>query len=106
MAGRMWAMRFLSEVARISLPTAIRSKTVLGWKGRMFVVIHEWAEGSLVREGMSLLETVTVTEMFVLAKARRMSGFASKSFMRLMVVWVLRNEATVEGGGRLLAMVP
>lgn len=102
----MWAMRFLSEVARISFPTAIRLKAVSGWKGRMFVVIHDWAEGSFVSEGMSLFATVTVTEMLVLAKARRMSGFASKSLIRSMVVWVLRNEATVEGGGRLSAMVP
>lgn len=102
----MCAMRFLSEVARISLPTAIRLKTVLGWKGRMLVVIHDWAEGNFLREGMSALETVTVTEMFVFAKARRMSGFVSKIFMRLMVVWVLRKVATVEGGGRLSATVP
>ena len=106
MAGRVWAMRSLSEVARISLPTAMRLMAVLGWKGRILEETHDCAAGGLERLGMSPLPTVTVTAMPVPAKARRMSGLASKILMRSMVVWDLRKAATVEGGGRLSATVP
>lgn len=41
------------------------------------MVIHDLAEGNLESEGMSPFAAVTVTEIPVLAKARRMSGLAS-----------------------------
>jgi hypothetical protein len=72
----------------------------------MLLATQDWAAGSLAREGTSPLPTVTVTEMPVLEKARRMSGLASNILMRSMVVLVLRKVATWEGGGRLSATVP
>lgn len=106
MAGRIWAMRDLSEVASISFPTAMRLMVVFGWKGRIFLETHDCAAGNFESEGMSPLPTVTVTEMPVLARALRMSGFVSKIFTRSMVVWDFRKVATVVDGGRLSAMVP
>lgn len=52
----------------------------------MLAAIQDWAAGSLARDGMSPLPTVTVTEISVLAKARRMSGLVSKILTRSMVV--------------------
>lgn len=92
MVGRMCEIRVLSEVA--------------GRKGRRLAESQACAAGSVEREGMSALGTVTVTEIPVPAKARRMAGLASKSLTRSMVVWDMRKAATVDGGGRLSATVP
>lgn len=99
-------MRVLSDVARISFPTAMYLMIVFGWYGNIFFDIQAWAPGSFASEGISPLPTVTVTEILVPAKAFRMVGFVSNILMRSMFVLVLRKFATFVGVGRLSAMVP
>ncbi|XXG73371.1 hypothetical protein AAC387_Pa07g2302 [Persea americana] len=83
MVRTTWAMRFLSAVAMLSFPTAIWAILVVGRKGEMLEETHDWAVGSLEKEGMSQL--ATVTEMLVL-KAEIMVGLVSKNLMWVMEV--------------------
>ncbi|XXG51876.1 hypothetical protein AAC387_Pa03g0344 [Persea americana] len=51
MVGTTWAMRFLSVVAMLLFPTAIWAILVARRKGEMLEETHDWAAGSLEREG-------------------------------------------------------
>ncbi|KAJ8634810.1 hypothetical protein MRB53_009077 [Persea americana] len=83
MVGTTWATRFLLAVAMLLFPTTIWAILVAGRKGEMLEETHDWAVGSLEREGMSPL--AIVMEMVVL-KAERMVGLVSKSLMWVMEV--------------------
>ena len=77
-AGRMLMINVLSLLSTTSFPTEIRVTAVSGRNGKMFWESQACAPGSVEREGMAAFATVTVTEIPVPAKARRMSVLASK----------------------------
>lgn len=72
----------------------------------MLVWTQRRAVWGLVSDGMSPFGTVTVTRMFVLAKAWMIVGLISKILMRSIWVLDLMKWATWEGGGRLSPSVP
>ncbi|BAT74847.1 hypothetical protein VIGAN_01261600, partial [Vigna angularis var. angularis] len=70
----MLSISVLSELSTTSFPTEIRVTAVSGRKGEMFWESQACAAGSVEREGIAAFATVTVTEIPVPAKERRMSG--------------------------------
>lgn len=107
MAGTRLVMRSLLAVDKTSLPTRILMMFVAGRNGWTLVLTHCCAKVRLVLMlGIWSLGTVMVISIPVLAKACRISGLASKSLTRLIVVDCERNFATLAGGGRLFATVP
>lgn len=104
MAGTRYGVFWGST--KTSLPTAIASIMVLGWKGAML----DWSHASVddwlaAAEARSSFGSATVTEMPEPESAVRTEESVSKS-LTLVMPLDLRRVTTLDGSGRLFAILP